>query len=497
MEFGGLRGLTFDTGQEKLIQDLQYHDQVMRQKQAMDAARAKMLVDDIEFQNGSNPFDAALIKQEGSQLVQKLGEMVAQRGRGWETDPDFLAQLKFEKSQLKNSPNVLRSVAYKQAIDQWNKDMAESLNNPTQYNQDKIAAFKQKQENYIKYGNPDGAEAAKMEGYKPLTYQSPNRVADVDTIQTKIAASLQPDEFNTLKNGRDGAYEGRVSDAALRKRAEGLYSTYKEDYDYLYKDEPDKIGKIMENMRPHIKYEYKIGDRNPINDALAIERGKLKLRQAFGGDGAPAQGSLYDTAVLNVDAQNYGPEILSGIFSATPPAFYIDADGKRVQVSKEDEFEYNGDITDIGYESKGQRNGVKRATGYILKPLDWAKTQGYVYDPAGLSGANDETDLEVKKSQKGKGEIIMYTTKAGKTVPMFKLNAEAVIDARNPLYKQRVDKGMYSKLREFAGIETQMQGGEQSQSRQPVSGTKQEFLQAGYSEEQIQRGVNEGLIQLQ
>jgi len=204
MEIGGLRGLTFDTGQDKLIQDLQYQDQAIRQKQALDMAKAKMFADDLEFQQGSNPYDAQLIKQEGDAVLKDLGKLRESNPNFW-YDPNAQAQAKFIKQSLKSSPAVLRSIAYKTAKDNFLKDYAEAAKNPDQWDTEALNMWEQKFNNYDKFGHADGQDGLKRDGApSPISYQSPQKLIDVTSELLKSGKNIN--NFDVIPGKNLGEY---------------------------------------------------------------------------------------------------------------------------------------------------------------------------------------------------------------------------------------------------------------------------------------------------
>lgn len=87
----------------------------------------------------------------------------------------------------------------------------------------------------------------------------------MEEIHRKAAEAMDADEFTPINNGRDGAYQGRVSDKTLTKKATELYSQFKNDYDYLYKNEPDKIQVIKNALESATKKIYHNGERNVLS----------------------------------------------------------------------------------------------------------------------------------------------------------------------------------------------------------------------------------------
>lgn len=451
-DYGVAASFAFKTGAQEAanneINDLKYAQELRRQNEAIAMAKQKLLNDDLEFQNGSNEFDANIIKGENQKLISEVGKYVSENPDVF-TNPTKAAQLKYMKQQFKSSPAVLRSVAYKDSVGQYQKYLQEALKNPNKFNLDQLDAFKRKMDNYNQFGNADGIEAAKQQGAKPLVFTPPEEIPDMEEMHRKAGDSMDPDEFSTLRNGRSGAYAGKVGEAKLKAKAEELYSQKQSTYDYIYKNEPDKIRAIMNAIDPYTKKVYDVGERNVLADQMALEKFKNSLKTVQPGQ------SAYDISYLNTARGVYPVENLAQTFGSKPANFYRTPDGKMVR-NTTDDFYYDGDAWDEGYREDGKyrKTGVKEMPGYTLKGMDWAKEQGYLHDPWGPSGRGG-TDYEVRPEFKDMIEITQTPPdKEGKTHPIVKVKGVARVNANSPMYRNKFDKGILTtKQRDAAGIE--------------------------------------------
>jgi outer membrane murein-binding lipoprotein Lpp len=437
------------------IEDMKYAEQIRRQNEAMAMAKAKMFADDIEFQNGSNPYDSQIIKQENGDMLKKIGEISSKPEYMY--DRNLQAQVNQLKNDYRQTKAVLRSAAWKEAQAKYNAFSQEALKNPTAYNLDQLDAFKKKMENYGKGADGNYLPTDQVEA---LVFTPPEQLPDYEKMHNEAAKMTDPDEYEAWNNGTLGAFKGKVSDATVRRIAEGLYEKNKSAYDYTYKDKPDKVGAIFNELRGKTKTDVHYGQVDDFWKQKKLMEFEHSLKNGVQNPNI----SLYDTSFLNTDRVEPGREILAEVYTTTPPNFYIDVKGNKVQ-NNSDDFHYNGDLTDQGYMNKKPRSGIKEATGYISKDLNWGKEQGYLYDPAGFSGDKEGlTDLEVRPEHKGKGEIAYSVDKDGKRTPYFKLYSNAVIDGRLPIYRSRVDKGMAPKLRAAAGVTPEMESGAMPQT---------------------------------
>jgi hypothetical protein len=437
-DFGLSKGLTFKVPASEYvnreIEDMKYADQMRRQQEAVNMAKAQLFSDDIELQAGSNPIDNAIIQQENRNLLTELGSLA--KGN-WASNPEVLSQMKLAKQRYKSSDAVLRSVVHKQSMNDYLKWKQEAAKNPTRFRMDEAAEFENEMNNY--------------DGSKPLVFKAPREVADLSGIENTAASKMDPDYYKNLNNGNVGGYVGVVSDKNLYAQAQSLYANNQSDYDYVYKDEKDKVGAIAKRLASMTKTDINHGQRDTLREAKELELFKSKIR---GWEAAKNEGvSLYETAYLRPASIAPGAEELARVYTSTPSAYYIDTNGKKVQITSEDPFNYKGSMTDQGIKFKengevdsGSITGIKIAPGHINKNLKWAADQGYISDPFGFSGQGN-TDFEVKPEHKGKGEIAF--DKDNK--PYFKVYATAVIDGNSEVYKSRVDKGQSRSITEGYG----------------------------------------------
>lgn len=448
MELGGLLGLAVKQDRSDDINDIKYLDGLRKQNEAINMAKTKMFMDDIEFQNGSNSYDEARIRKEGNDLIAQLSALKKAHPHDYESNVEVQLQARQLKNGLKSTPGVLASIAYKDALAQHNKFMQEALKNPNKYNMDQLS---EAQKRFDNYGKEESLKARGLSVETPMYYTPPEELPDMEELHRKSGNSMDPDEYTTLKNGRDGAFMGRVSDKTMTKKAEELYSQFKSAYDYLYKNDPDKISKIKAAIEPYSKKPYDIGERNPVSDQKEILRFKQSLETP------PQPGvSPYVEQILKPARSFPGGQYLAETFTTDVPNFYTDINGNIIQ-NKNDQFYFDGDIIDDGYNDKGYtKTGIKVAPGFIKKDLAWGKDQGYLHDPVGPSG-QEGTDLEVKPEHKGKVEIVRTEPDAKGNVGMYlKVKSIAKVDANKPTYKNRFDANvakLTGKQKDAAGVQ--------------------------------------------
>lgn len=444
-DFGLSKGLTFKIPASEYvnreIEDMKYAAQMQRQQEAMDMAKAKMLSDDFNLIVGSNPVDAEALRVGWQETATKLGE-ITNRNRNWHTDPNALMQIQSLKNAYNSSDAMLRSVVHKQSMDNYLKWKQEVAKNPTRYNNDDLVAFENEMKSY--------------DGSKPLVFTPPRELPDLNAIELDAATKMDPDSYQKWNNGNIGAIMGKVSDERVFITASSIYENNRSAYDYNNKGKsPDEIKlEIAKKIASNTKTDVHFGTPDTFGRELSLERAKLQMKEALKAQ--EKGGSLFDNAVLNRARTDFGDEIMSQLFTRNAPSFYFTPNGGKKE-NRDDEFYFDGPLVDKGVKFNdkgdaigGQITGLKQAKGYYLKPVEWAVENGYAENP--FFG-----DIKVKDDQKGKGEIIEKTTSDGKKVQLFKLNAVAEIDARNPVYKARMDKGMSPKLRAEAGVDTELE----------------------------------------
>lgn len=442
MEWGLTQGLAQNLQYDKRIEDLRYNEaqtnNIRRQQEALAMSKIKLLYDDFEMVNSTSPYDAPRILEDWNRTASELAKM-SKENPNFAFDQNAQREARYKKNAFKTGENVLMATAYKDSMDQYKAILAESIKNPDKYNKDDLAKIGQQFKTYDQYGNPEGIDGKRA----PMVFTPPQEIPDMDKLYMQTGNSIDPDDYKTLNNGRDGAYMGKVAEKTLRKKAEDMYARDPKLYDYLYtKHGKDPVQSIVNEVIPYTKTQYNPGQRNILADQMALAKFEHGLKSQMAAGAGP---SSYDLSIRNTQRVVPGHEFLAEVFGTKVPFYYTSPDGNKQVKNVTDDFFYDGDLIEKG-------SGVKEAPGYFIQNLDWAKQQGYVYDPLGPSGATDDTDLEVRPEFKDKVEI---TPGKDKGRPVVKIKATGYFDSNLPVYRNNFDAKiarLTTKQRDAAGV---------------------------------------------
>lgn len=452
MEFGGLRGLTFDTGQDKLIQDLMYQDQMLQRKRAEDSAMAQKLVGDIEYLKGSNQYDAKILEKEGQQLLKEIGDMRNSAGSNWQSDPNFWANLNYKKQQFKNSKAAIRSVAFQRAVDEYQKYLAEAAKDPRMHDMEKLQQFKTVLDNYGKdeYGNylPD-------DKVEPIRFEAPEKFIDKDAYFADLAKSLPMSAQRNVAGG----YEEYVPDEEIMRAAQRAASSRPRQWEVEYtKNGIDPIAGIAESIKAFAPVKY---HRNaPDEFATFVKKQKYLEKQKAAAE-AKSQGAPIDPYVEVIlkseDIPVDDEPLIAGTFGSTPE-YYFKGPDKTMQKGKGQRFYYTRLVDRVPQKGdqpfrKGQ---VKEAEGFIEMPLKWGEENGIVE----RSGFFNNGEPSINPDFQGDYELFYPDPKENK--PILKVKAKTKpIWADSPEYSRKYNSLTKSTTgqRNVAGNEASMIGG--------------------------------------
>lgn len=471
-EFGNINALAVSGDYDKQINDARYHQQQLQQQASQNEAKRRLFESDIEFQSGSNPFDAPLVKQENQKIVQQLGKFISENP-DWDTNFEKRGVVKQMKRSLKDNPHVLRAMAtnenrkalltYAQEMKQKGLpfDEAELNNQLTKY------------DNYEKFGNPEGLDAAKAEGLKPYVFIKPKDFIDTNKAFEDIGNGFKDMKVNTKVKGGLGAYEEYANPETLKGIATQMYLNNKRQFDQQITSKgQDPIKFIMGGIDAHIAKKRDMGDYG-LSKAMALEKYKFDLENA---NTAPIA-NTYQMAVRSKDKSMVPVKAIDAIVG----------DGAKTIIKSKD-----GKITDVtglfktkntGYNFRSDNKGTRLAesVGYI--PLDQAVEMGIVD-----SGFGPFTDDEINPNYKQFAQIVTSAGDDGKTQKAVKVTAFKIFDENNP-----ANEGIFNS--ETMTSKQQPLPSNMSQQR-VIAGSADDFRKAGWNDNQIKEGIQSGKIKV-
>lgn len=452
-DIGLISGLSQNLGYDQRINDLRTREQLDRQAREEAIARAKLYADDNKYNNAMNAFDNAKVKEYATGVLKNISRYTRENP-DWEWNNEKRAVVSQMRDSLKNNEHLIRGMSVDNQKAELLKDMQEAAKNPQFHDIEALQNEYKKFDNYEKTGHFEGKVG---EGIVPPTYMKPRPFEDLNEVYRKEASPLQADKYMTVKNGRDGAYRTYVSDEALRPVAEAIYNNHKRQHDVYYTQKGiDPIKAIMESLRPYVKTDFHIGEKNRLGEQMALEDYKAKLKAAYAAKERGQQVDPYNDVIIKSNYAQPNPEDLAYVFGTAVPHYYKDANGKLIK-NQGDDFHYNGDIFDKEYKTddKGnvlpyRKSGIKTMPGFFYKDLEWGDDNGFLKKSHGLFG-----DLEVKPEFKDQVKIVTTPPdKDGKSQKVLAVNAFREVNANSPEYRGKFNKLFAtSKQRDELGLE--------------------------------------------
>lgn len=385
-DYGLSQGLAFSTRASEAvnneINDIKYANELRKQNDALAMAKAQMFASDLEFQNGSNEFDSNIIKQENQKLISDLGQYI-NGNPDWSTNPYKLAELKRMKQQFKSTPAVLRSLAYKDAVKRLNDDLAEVANDPKKYDTEAYDQLKIQVDNYNRYGNQKGKEAAAIEGARPFVYQRPQDLIDVP--DTLLKAGKNINNFNVTKGKVLGEYMTEPKPEEVNAVVDSLKKQHGRSIELqarqLGLQTPEEVDKWLKNtVVAGFEPKYSPGDPNALWERGMRERElAAKLNK---GQSGPIYSPFDDLFNKSKPAGNVPADVAVKVWGDKPKIRIVGNKGEVADLTGLKMNYNNRYVTD----SKGRR----LLLGTVDVPLEIAKQTG-IWDgddeDGGISGA--------------------------------------------------------------------------------------------------------------
>lgn len=386
-EFGTNQGLAVDLQYDQRINDLRYQEEAMRRAEAMGAAKSALFANDLEFQTAANSFDNPIIKNKAKETISKIGAFVRENP-DWETNVNKRSQLNLLKRELKDNPDLIRGVASDNAYKQYLADLQEVAKNPNQHDTEAYDSIANQWNNYVRFGNQNGEEAAKTEGAKSFIYQKPKDWIDVNKAFADVGNDFKDMRVKSVKGGL-GAYEEYANPDSLKIVANQMYSQNQSQIDRIAKEKGiAPIDYVMAGINAHIPKKRDMGDYGLAKE-MAMARYKAKAEGSAG-----MQADTYKTSVVDRDHSVVSSDLMDAILGPGAKTILTSNDGKQVL-----------DMTGINAKRTGYnfyadpKKGVKYAEATAYIPIDQAVEMGIVKSGFGIF-TDDEVAPEFNKFAK-------------------------------------------------------------------------------------------------
>lgn len=488
-EFGTNIGLAQDLQYDQRINDLRYQEEAMRRAEAMGAAKSKLFADDLEFQTAANSFDNPIIKNKAKETIAKIGAFVRENP-DWETNVNKRSQLNLLKRELKDNPDLIRGVASDNAYKQYLADLQEVAKNPNQHDTEAYDSVANQWNNYVRFGNQNGEEAAKTEGAKSFIYQKPKDFIDINESFYNIGNKFQDKKTRDVKGGF-GAFEEYANPDTLKLVSAQLYSQNKYQIDQAAaKQGMNPLDYVMSGIDAHIPKKYDRGDYDLFKQKALVDY-KYKLENS-GGEAA----NTYKNAVVNQMASSV-PSSAMGRIAKDSKTYLIAKDGSQIDFTglvepKFTGFNFYAHPEEVERKFKNQKHDdgkarLRFAESVSFIPMEVAKDNGII-----SGGFGWFSDPEVKENYKGKAEIVKKTGEDGKVHKAVKLTLHSPFDVNNA-----ANAGMFNtEVMTSKQVPLPESNYQKGQQYAVPSASVSEWKSAGWNEEQIKRAVNEGRINI-
>jgi len=419
-EIGLLSGLAVKNSHENEINDIKYFDALNKQNEAILMAKQKLFSDDIEFQNASNPYDAIKIREEGNQAIQQLSALRKAHPHDYFTNPDVQLQAKQIKQGMKSSPAVLRSVAYKDALNKYNAVFEDALKDPGKYDPADIDALRIKISNYDKFGHEDGVGGVQRDGgARPLVFTPPQEIVDVPDVLLKMGNKIR--NFDVKKGTAPGEYTTMpkpdeikaIKDSFLKQNGKSVQYHAKE----LGLNTPEQIDKwLTDNITAGFDSKYAPGDPTFWYE-YGLKKAALAPKEAPKGSGYTPFDDLFNP---NKPSGNIPTDLAYKVWNENPKIKVVGNSGQAVDLTGQ-KINYDGRyMTD----AKGRRY----LSGYVNVPLDVAKQTGI--------WSGDDEDGGISAAFLGKAVRRKKETKDGDGPTYVKVDYMMPIDSNDGTARQ-------------------------------------------------------------
>lgn len=475
MEYGQARGLAQSMDYSSRINDERFFQNQLERAKAQNVAKLSAFEDDLNYMNAANSFDRNLINGEAKKTINEIVDVV-KSNPNWETDPYSRRLINEKKRYLKSNEHVIRGMASDNAYKEYVGDMQNVAKNPNMYDTEAYQDVQNQWNNYLKYGHQEGADAVTKFGPQNFLYKKPADFVNINEEGLGIGNKVKARKYKDL--GR-GGYQELVDENALNAAAMDLLNRRGRQIKVTLNtdDKNAQLEYAKELIKQGIDLKMKMPEYSP-NHALEVEKWKAKRADAV------QQGKnidAYDFDIKSSKASKISPDALTEMLGSAPEAKIYNKDGSFVKMSEGRKFIPTGNYQ--------QANTVGKDSGgkfHVTSPKTIGVAHGYVeYNGADLdaSGFLDDhkmADQIIKKTR---------TNAKGKEEPYYLVPSQVEFDPNN--------EGFRFKYNNYQGL-TNKQITELNpiQNQEIPTGSTQDFINAGWDNNQIQQAKQQGLIKV-
>jgi hypothetical protein len=430
LEFGLRAGLAQDFQYDQKINDLRYNEQLNKQAKLMAEKKAALFADDFDYNNAMNQHDNPLVKQFAQSKIKEIGAFVNQNP-DWETNIAKRGQYKQLIRELKDNPDLNRGLQSDANYTAFQKDLAEKSKHPELFDAGAYTEVKKQWDNYIKYGNQMGEEAAKSQGKTAFVYQQPQDWADLNKDGMDYGSKFNDFEIKPLKGGGSGSYQEVPKEQSLNVLATDFYQRNKRQMDLRSRQAgySDPIEYAKSLIRPGIKTKFDYGDINGDRQfALAFKKANDK-------ENAPA--GVWSKDVVGKDASYVNGAVLKEALGATPSFQVKNSNGTKFLDMTGQEVDYTGRTVFLGDDKK---KGIKHFEVITRLTPEQAQEKGIMTN-------NFIMDDEVEATWKGKAVVKTMKNKKDEDVTYVEVRDFIPMDVNSAtaqgIYDQKATSTKY------------------------------------------------------
>lgn len=483
MDFGTLKGLAVDLQYDQRLNDARYQEQQMKRAQAENMAELKAFEDDTDYMNAANSFDHSLIKGEADKTIREIGAIIRDNP-DYKFNPDVRRVINEKKKYLKSNPNVIRGMASDESFKRLNDDLAKVAKNPNQYDAGAYQELLAKKQNYLQFGHQDGKEAAAKYGPQAFVYDKPEDFVPLNEEALKTAALIKARKY---KDHGNGGWEELVDENSLHPAAMDFYNRHKRQIQVTYnpKDDMEGIAYAKELIRPGIDLKRKFGEPYH-NSAIELEKWKLAHGEAKSNGKYDLDPYMYD--IKNAKSNRVNTDLVQATLGTTPQAKIYNKDGSFLKSTEGLKFIPTGAFRQAA--TVGEKRNAKTGAyeGFERKSNNNIGVfHGYV------EMTEDELDNSgVLKDKTMNDLIVPYQGKdvKGKPVTMYRVPAQVEADLSNEGFRTRYNSAAKLTSQQMNSLQSM----NQIEQQNVPSASVQEWINAGWTKEQIQQGVQSGAI---